>query len=66
MTGVTVRIRSTGDQYAMHDDCADRLISELVTATGMSVLDSAFPAVIIGPLFADASEWECAHVECTH
>lgn len=62
-TGVIVRIRATGDEYGMHDTCADDLISQLVEA-GYSMLDSDMPAVIIGPLFADASEWACAHAAC--
>lgn len=65
-TGVIVRIRETGAEFGMHDVCADRLISALIDATGLSTLDDAFPAVIIGPLFADASEWTCAHNECNH
>lgn len=64
-TGVIVRIRSTGTEYGMHATCADDLIGQLVTA-GYSVLDSDFPAVIIGPLFADASEWACAHSDCSY
>jgi len=58
--GVIVRIRATGQEYGMHDACADDLISQLVSA-GYSVMDDDMPAVIIGPLFAPASEWVCAH-----
>ena len=63
-TGVIVRIRATGAEFGMHDVCADRLITALIDATGLVTLDDAFPAVIIGPLFAPASEWTCAHSEC--
>lgn len=62
-TGVTILIRSTGKEYGMHDVCADNLISLLVD-DGYSVLDADIPAVIIGPLFADADEWSCAHSDC--
>lgn len=31
-TGVTVLIRSTGDQYGMHAACAGDLISQLIEA----------------------------------
>lgn len=64
-TGVIVRIRSTGAAYGMHDACANDLISQLVNA-GFSVMDADMPAAIIGPLFADASEWTCAHSSCAH
>lgn len=62
-TGVIVRIRATGAEYGMHDACADDLISQLVDA-GYSVLDADMPAVVIGPLFAPATGWACAHSEC--
>lgn len=62
-TGVIVRIRSTGSEYGMHDVCADDLMSQLIDA-GCSVMDDDMPAVIIGPLFASADEWTCAHSSC--
>lgn len=62
-TGVTVRIRATGAEYGMHDACADNLITQLIAA-GYSVMDADMPAVIIGPLFASADEWTCAHSAC--
>lgn len=62
-TGVIVRIRATGAEFGMHDVCADDLISLLVAA-GYSATDADMPAVIIGPLFADADEWACAHSAC--
>lgn len=61
MTGVIVHIRSTGKDYAMHEECAEDLLSAVVDATELTVLDNDFPVVIIGPLFAPESEWECAH-----
>ena len=64
-TGVIVRIRESGTEYGMHDDCADSLIQALVDA-GHSVMERNFPAVIIGPLFAPETEWTCAHSGCTH
>lgn len=65
-TGVIVRIRSTGTEYGMHPECADALMDAILEADGGSVLDRDFPAVVIGPLFADASEWTCAHSDCPH
>lgn len=62
-TGVTVLIRSTQAEYGMHDVCADDLISQLVSA-GYSVMGDDMPAVIVGPLFAPADEWTCAHSAC--
>jgi hypothetical protein len=62
-TGVIVRIRQTGQEYGMHGSCADDLISQLVSA-GYSVMGDDMPAVIIGPLFASADEWTCAHSAC--
>ena len=62
-SGVIVRIRATGAEYGMHAACADALMGALVDA-GCDPLASDFPAVIIGPLFADASEWTCAHSDC--
>ena len=59
-TGVIVRIRATGTEYGMHDECADDLMRQLADA-GHSVMDDDAPAVIIGPLFAPAHEWTCAH-----
>jgi len=64
-TGVIVRVRASGAEYGMHDECADALISAIV-ATGYSVLSDDMPAVIIGPLFAPADEWTCAHSDCAH
>lgn len=61
-TGVIVRIAATGAEYGMHDDCADALMSALVEA-GCDVMGD-MPATVIGPLFAEASEWTCAHAEC--
>lgn len=63
MTGVIVRIRATGKEYAMHEECAEELLSAVVEASEMTVLDNDFPVVIIGPLFAEESEWECAHAK---
>ncbi|GAA2577460.1 hypothetical protein GCM10009862_15970 [Microbacterium binotii] len=63
-TGVIVRIRATGAEYGMHDACADALMTQLAAA-GHSVMDDDMPAVIVGPLFADVSEWACAHSRCT-
>lgn len=60
-TGVIIKVQ--GKDYGMHDACADLLISALIDA-GYSVMDDDMPAVIIGPLFADASEWTCAHSRC--
>jgi non-ribosomal peptide synthetase component F len=48
----------------MHTICAGALFDAILKAGGGSVLDADFPAVIIGPLFADASEWTCAHSDC--
>lgn len=62
-TGVIVRIRANGQEFGMHDTCADDLISQLVSA-GYSVMSDDMPAVIIGPLFASADEWTCAHSAC--
>lgn len=62
-TGVTILIRSTQTEYGMHDVCAVDLITQLVDA-GYSVLDNDMPAVIVGPLFAPADEWTCAHSAC--
>lgn len=59
-TGVIVRIRETGKEYGMHEACADDLISQLIDA-GYSVMSDDMPAVIVGPLFAPAEDWECAH-----
>ena len=60
-SGVIIRVQ--GRDYGMHDVCADDLVSQLVSA-GYSVMDDDMPARIIGPLFADASEWTCAHSGC--
>ena len=60
-SGVIIRVQ--GRDYGMHDVCADDLVSQLVSA-GYSVMDDDMPARIIGPLFADASEWTCAHSAC--
>jgi len=59
-TGVLVRERLTGKEYGMHEECADKFMA-FVIAQGYSVLDADIPAVIIGPLFLGASEWECAY-----
>ncbi len=61
-TGVIVQIRSSGKEYGMHDECADKLISALVNS-GFSVLSDDMPAVIIGPLF---TVFSCAHSECAY
>ena len=63
ITAAGVIIRVQGQDYGMHDVCADDLVSQLVSA-GYSVMDDDMPAHIIGPLFADASEWTCAHSGC--
>lgn len=60
-SGVIIRVQ--GRDYGMHDVCAEALVSQLVSA-GYSVMDDDMPARIIGPLFADASEWTCAHSGC--
>lgn len=62
-TGLIVRLRSNGSEFGMHDECAEDLISLLV-ADGFSVMSDDMPAVIIGPLFADADDWTCAHAGC--
>jgi hypothetical protein len=62
-TGVIVRVRDTGAEYGMHDGCADALVAQLVSV-GYSPIDDDMPAVIIGPLFADAGAWTCAHSGC--
>lgn len=63
-TGVTVLIRSTRNEYGMHDKCANGFIDLLIDETGLSTLSGDFPAVIIGPLFAEPGEWTCAMVDC--
>jgi len=59
-TGVIVRLRESGREYGMHEECANAFMA-LFIADGYSVLDADIPAVIISPLFANASEWECAY-----
>ena len=63
-TGVVVRVRETGAEYGMHAPCADVLMDSLVEATGISPLAGDFPAVVIGPLFAETGEWTCARNGC--
>lgn len=63
-TGSVVLIRDTGNEYGMHDECANAFMDLLIEDTGMSVLDKDFPAVILSPLFANSDEWTCAMVGC--
>jgi hypothetical protein len=63
MTATGVIMRVQGSEYGMHAACADDLIAQLAEA-GYSAMDADMPAVIIGPLFADAAEWTCAHSAC--
>jgi hypothetical protein len=54
-TGVIMRDRETAKEYGLHSECADKLSNTYPVAfdpfTGRYV--------IIGPLFAPPSEWEC-------
>lgn len=54
-TGIIVHNRSNGLDFAMHPECWDALATE----AGINPLDDTAPAVVIGPCFADASEWVC-------
>jgi hypothetical protein len=57
-TGVIVRNRSTGLDFGMHEACQLALFSE---AGITNPLDDSAPAVVIGPLFADPSDWTCPY-----
>lgn len=67
-TGVILRNRLDGQEYGMHDECADSFLSDIAGMIGADplALGDDMPAVIIGPLFADATEWACAYKGCQH
>jgi hypothetical protein len=68
VTGVILRNRLDGQEYGMHEDCADLFLADIARMIGADplALGDDMPAVIIGPLFADTSEWRCAYKGCTH
>ena len=60
-TGVTLRLRSTGLEFGVHQRCYDALMAELppeATDPFTGELST------MGPLFAPHTEWECSYRSC--